>query len=97
MSDTIDLEPSPYADIDLPINITLPDGRAAKIAALRQTEQLPEATTDDTATGWIDVTEGYLLTECVYDINAGQSACVVRLALDLSGDVKDQVENALQS
>jgi hypothetical protein len=94
MSDTTDLEPSPYADIDLPINITLPDVRAAKITALRQTEQLPEATPGDTATGWIDVPAGTILTEAVYDIEGGQQACGLRLALDLAKNICAQIEEA---
>jgi hypothetical protein len=82
---------NPYATIKLPIELTLPDGRPAKITTLRQTEQLPEATDGETETSWIEAQEGCLLTECVYDVADGQQACVVRLALDLTGDIAQQV------
>gem|GEM_PF-3801102 len=93
----MDRDTNPYAAIKLPIELTLPDGRAAKITALRQTEQLPEATDGDSSTGWINVPEGTILTECVYDINAGQPACVVRLSLDLSGDIAQQVQATIET
>ena len=84
-----------YASIELPIDITLPNGRSAIITALRETCQLPEAIEGDPSTGWITVPECYLLTECVYDITNGQQACGVRLALDVTGDVAEQVEAAI--
>lgn len=84
-----------YAGIELPIRITLPDGRGATITAIRATCQPPEAIEGDTSTGWITVPEGYLLTECVYDITNGQQACGVRLALDMDGDIAAQVEAAI--
>ena len=84
-----------YAAIELPIRITLPDGRGATITAIRSTCQLPESLEGDESTGWITVPDGYLLTECVYDITTGQQACGVRLALDVTGDVAEQVEAAI--
>ena len=84
-----------YASITLPIDITCPNGNAAVITALRGTCQLPEAIAGDESTGWITVPVGYLLTECVYDITNGQQACGVRLALDITGDIAEQVEAAL--
>jgi hypothetical protein len=84
-----------YADIELPIDMTCPDGRAAIITAVRETCQLPESIAGDESTGWITVPVGYLLTECVYDITNGQQDCGVRLALDVAGNIAAQVEAAI--
>ena len=85
-----------YAAIELPIRITLPDGRGATITAIRSTCQLPEATEDDPSTGWVPEEEGKLLSEVVFDIDdGGQQACGVRLALDVAGNIAVQVEAAI--
>ena len=84
-----------YSAIELPIYITCHSGQSGVITALRETCQLPESIEDDESTGWITVPDGYLLTECVYDVINGQQACGVRLALDVAGNIVAQVEAAI--
>ena len=85
---------SPLAALALPIDINLPGDRPGRITALRETTQVPEAT-GDVCPGWIVVPDGYVLTECIYDIASEQSGCFVRLALDPAGDIVAQVEAAI--
>lgn len=84
-----------YACIELPIRITLPDGRGATITAIRATCQLPEAIEGDPSTGWVPDAEGKLLSEVVFDIDNGQQACGWRGMLDVAGNIAEQVEAAL--
>jgi hypothetical protein len=76
-----------YRSIALPIDITLKDGRAAQVVALNASEQVAEAP--------IEVPDGQVLTEAIYNIEGGQHGCTARLALDLSGNVAAQIVAAI--
>lgn len=86
-----------YAAIELPLRITLPDGRGATITAIRGTCQLPESIAGDPSTGWVPEVDGELLSEVVFDVDEGQQACGWRGMLDVTGDIAAQVEAALAS
>lgn len=86
----MDTDTNPYAAIPLPLDL----GSGSTLTALHQTSQLPESTESYPASGWIAVPSGHLLTEAVFD-TPDQTACTLRLALDLSGDIVAQINERL--